>query len=258
MPRRIVRDFEPVAPKRPAKAAPVDPRVRAEELQAQGMPPQMALAVAHGRLQLSEALERMSRMDKVEGLIKRHDLSRALATQVALGHADLDKVLQRKRFDAQREANRTKSALDVAQQSGARSTVELHGKRRLTGTITAVAPYEITFESEAGSEVIHKLQIQALWNADQWKDVRKALKTDKRRSAEPKEPIVRPQDRYSCSDKRLFRCLDAKTAVVATLLEGLQVPGTIAWFSRFEIGIALKEGPEVVVLRHALDHLKEG
>ena len=66
---------------------------RAQALHEQGMPFQMALAVAHGRLDLNEALERMARNDRILRLMKKHDLSRALATQVALGQADLDRVL---------------------------------------------------------------------------------------------------------------------------------------------------------------------
>ena len=80
-------------------------RARAEELVATGMPFQMAMAVASGRLQLNDALERMVRQDQVLRMMERHDLSRALATQIAMGHADLDVVLARRRMDEHRTQN---------------------------------------------------------------------------------------------------------------------------------------------------------
>jgi sRNA-binding regulator protein Hfq len=259
MARRRVLDLgTPPAPKRGPSKEEIA-RKRAEELAASGMPYQMAMAVAHGRLELSEALERMARGDRVAQLMKRHDLSRALATQVALGHADLEKVLARKRFEDHRTGNRERSLIELAIADGRPRTLELHGRRRVTGRILGQTAYSFQFQEADGPvEEIHKLQVQAAWDPEGWKAVRKALKTDKRRAAEPKAPVPKPQDRYACSDKRLFRCIDSGTAITATLLEGTQVTGHVAWFSRFEFGVTVRDEAEVVVFRHALDHLKEG
>ncbi|MEM6931168.1 MAG: hypothetical protein AAF602_29830, partial [Myxococcota bacterium] len=76
------------------------------------MPYQMAMAVAHGRMDLNDALERMARRDRVKVLMDRHGLSRALATQVVIGHADLDQVLSRRRLAEHREAFRDRTCLE--------------------------------------------------------------------------------------------------------------------------------------------------
>ena len=106
------------------------PRERAQELADQGIPFQMAMAVAHGRLTLNDALERLAQQDRVEQLMRTHDLSRALATQVAMGHADLDKLLRRRRMEAHREENRLRSILDEHTASGEPLALALHGHRR--------------------------------------------------------------------------------------------------------------------------------
>ncbi len=258
MPRRLVQDFGPSKDAKKGKSE-EQMRKKAEELAASGMPFQMAMAVAHGKLTLSEALERMARQDKVATLMKRHDLSRALATQVAMGHADLERVLARQRFEAHRVEYRNHSILDAFAESGEPLTVDMHGRRRLTGTVSNMTAYSFNLTVDGGEpEEIHKLQAMAAWSPDSWKRVRKVLKTDKKRSADPKDPVPKPQDRYACSDKRLFRCLDEETPVTVTSLEGMQLSGLVRWVSRFELGLTLKGDSEAVVFRHALDHLREG
>lgn len=258
MARRLVQDFAPSKDAKHGKSE-EQARKKAEELAATGMPFQMAMAVAHGKLTLSEALERMARQDKAVTLMKRHDLSRALATQVAMGHADLDRVLARQRFEAHRVQFRTHSILEVFAESGEPLTLDMHGRRRLTGVVSDMTPYSFNLAVEGGEpEEIHKLQAMAAWSPDVWKRVRKVLKTDKTRGGAPKDPVPKPQDRYPCSDKRLFRCLDEKTPVTVTTLEGMQLSGLVRWVSRFELGLTLKADAEAVIFRHALDHLREG
>ena len=84
MRRRLVID-QPIrrgserTKKRKAPAEPeVAPKEKAKELVDRGMPYQMAMAVVHGRMELNEALERLSRRDQVNVLMERHELSRAL------------------------------------------------------------------------------------------------------------------------------------------------------------------------------------
>lgn len=237
-----------------------DPRVRAraEKLAANGMPFQMAMAVALGRVSLNDALERLARQDKVDKTMEEHDLSRALATQVVIGHADLDKVLARRRMQEHREENRLRSCLEQARESGEPLAVALHGDRKVIGKVIQVEQYEVVFEDGDGEQHReHKLQLKFAWDPADWKRVRKGLKTDKALAADPLAPVERPQDRYTCSDKRLFRYMDDEVPVQATLLEGEQLRGTITWFGRYEFGMELKGGAPVTVFRHCLHDLRE-
>lgn len=245
---------------KPVKKHRTDPRVRAraEELHESGMPFQMAMAVALGRLSLNDALERLQRQEKVEKLMEKHELSRALATQIVIGHASLDVVLARRRMQSHREENRLRSCLEQAKESGESVAIAIHGKSKVIGTVIEVAPYSVTMRTDEGEErELHKLQLKYAWAPDDWKRVRKGVRNDKSRSRDPLPPIERPQDRYTCSDKRLFRYMDDEAVVQATLLEGEVLRGTVAWFGRYEFGLTLKGDVEVTVFRHALHELTD-
>lgn len=231
-------------------------RDRAQELSASGMPYQMAMAVAQGRLSLNEALERMARRAEIERLMRKHDLTRALATQIALGHAELDSYLAKRRMDAHRAEYLNHSCLENAAESGEPLVLGVHGQRRVKGQIKEVTAYEVIVATEDGEdERLHKLELKYAYAPTAWKRVRKVLKKDSAVAKAERQPIKRPQDRYSCSDKRLFRYLDQKTPVEVCLLEGELLQGTIAWFGRFEFGLAIKGDETVTIFRHALHRM---
>jgi len=261
---RSPRTRRPPPPKRPVKSDKKhrsDPKVRAraEELAAGGMPFQLAMAVALGRVTLNDAHERLARLEKVDRVIEEHELSRALATQVVIGHASLEAVLARRRLQEHREHNRTKSILEEALASGAPLAVALHGQRRLAGKVSAVDAYTVTIDDEESGapQEIHKLQFKYAWRPDDTKRLRRLLRVDKELAANPREPIRQPQDRYTCSDKRLFRYLDREEPIAVTLLEGDQFRGTVTWFSRYEFGLQLRD-VEIVIFRHCLHDITEG
>lgn len=246
--------------RRKVKRKSADPRIkaRAEQLAASGMPMPTAMAVAHGKVSLNEALEHLARRDSVTRLMEKHDLSRALATQIALGQAALDTVLSRRRLQEHREKFRERSIIDDYAQSAQPVSLLLHAHRRVSGTIELADTYLIRFKAEDGNvEDFHKLQVKLAFAPDAYKRVRKVLKYDKELENKLLSPISRPQDRYSCSDKRLFRYLDESTEIQVTLLEGELLRGTVAWFSRYEFGLKLKGDTDVVVFRHALHDLRE-
>jgi sRNA-binding regulator protein Hfq len=225
-------------------------RAKAEQFVRQGMPYQMAMSVAHGRLDLSEALERMARRDRVNVLMERHTLSRALATQIALGQADLEQVLARRRLADHRVSHRDQSCLQV----GAELVLVLHDARSLRGVVTAVDPYQITLTADGADQVLHKLLMMYAYAPGDWKAVKKGVKAgDKKATVEG--PALRPQDRYTLSDRRLFTFHDAQTETTATLLDGTTLRGVVAWFGRYEFGVRLRGDVIVTVFRHALKDL---
>jgi sRNA-binding regulator protein Hfq len=229
-------------------------RERADELHKSGMPYQMAMAVAHGRVDLSDALERLAKKERVQRLMERHDLSCALATQIAIGHASLDKVLSRRRLATHREEYRERTCLapDV------RIALALFGGRKVVGTVADVGSFTFHFTPDGEeTEEIHKLKAKFAYNPDDWKRVRKVVRADKALKKTASEPAVRPQDRYSCSDKRLFACMDKQRDITVTLLEGEVTRGQVAWFGRYEFALTTKGGAEIVIFRHALRDLSE-
>lgn len=249
---------EPVRRRRKKHRTDPDVRQRAEELHASGIPFQLAMAVALGRVDLNTALARLARQAEVERVMAEHDLSRAVATQIAVGHVSLDVILSRRRLSEHREANRDRSCIIEAHGSGVPMVFGLHGKRKVEARVIAYDAYIVRIapvEDPEQAENVHKLQFKYAYAPEDWKVSRKAMRTDRALSKEPQNPIPKPQDRYSCSDRRLFRYLDNEIPVVATLLEGTQVRGLVSWFGRYEFGIAPRRGGAITVFRHALHDL---
>lgn len=218
-----------------------------------GIPHNLAWQVATGALSLNEVLERLARKDKVDGLMRRFDLPKSLATQVAMGQADLDHVLKKRRMESEITRSKERSFLLEATHGGVPVVLGLHGRKTQKGHIKGVDRYEFSFQDRGADapETVHKLQVKwACLGNDELK-VRKAHKKDKARDADS-EPVWKPQDRYGCSDKRLFGYLDDCDEIVVTLLEGDRFTGTVTWMGRWEFGMELKKGAEVVIFRHAL------
>ena len=230
------------------------PRERAEELHAKGIPFQLAMAVAHGRLDLSTALERLATREKVDRLMEQHDLSRALATQIAIGHASLDQVMARRRMEDHRRLHRNRSILLGSVETGEPVVVALHGGQRAPGVVQSVRRYDFDFLPQGFDEPIEirKLQVKFAYRPADWKALDRALGNDRAREKRPLSPAERPQDRFSLADKRLFQCMDKGQTVAVTLLEGEVIRGKVAWFGRWEFGLRLRGDAEVVIFRHAI------
>lgn len=217
-----------------------------------GLSRPVAIQVATGQLELDTVLQRMALQARVDSLIRRHELSRALATQIAMGQADLDRVLFKRRMSVHLETHRERSLLTRSVQESLPIHLALHGHKYVEGVVTEVDQYEFVL----GGERIHKLQ--AKWGgvlADKKKG-RRALSWDKARKA-TQEPVWKPQDRYNCSNRRLFGLLDREAQVELSLREGEVFRGQLAWVGRFELGLAVKGKVELTIFRHALENLGE-
>ncbi|MCK6505804.1 hypothetical protein L6R53_20850 [Myxococcota bacterium] len=217
-----------------------------------GIPKPWALQVARGQVTLNEVLQRLARADRVEQLVHRHGLDRALATQVASGTLELEAVLRRLRLEAHLAEHRDHDSLARAVVDGAPRTLHLHGLRRIEARIRAVDAYEVEVDGAEGPTRLHKLQVKLLHAPDA------KVKVGAAAGRAAAEPIKRPQDRYPCSDKRLFAALDAGQEVRIQTLEGDVLSGQITRVSRWEVALRQKGGGELVVFRHAIADLKEG
>jgi hypothetical protein len=232
-------------------------RARAEKLmKTSGIPRNLAFQVAMGNLSLNGVLRKLSFRDEVEKLIRRHDFPRSLATQIALGQVNLDDVLQKKRLQLYIEENRDRSLFTDVTASGVRVTFLLHGMRRVSGVVSDVTSYEFRITPKKGEPmVIHKLQARAGWDARKNAAVLSSIKKDKAH-AKPMEPIVKPQDRFHCSNRRLFQHMESLDKLAIRLLEGDIVIGKVDWIGRWEFGLKTKKGPVVTIFRHAMAALE--
>jgi sRNA-binding regulator protein Hfq len=133
----------------------------------------------------------------------------------------------------------------------------LHNAEQRRGRVTAIDRYELQLTAEGSApEAIHKLRVKFLTEDEQTKGVRNQLRRDKERP-ERCEPTWKPQERYGCSDRRLFGLIDEQAEIQVTLLEGEVFRGVPTWMGRWEFGLVLpKKKAEVVIFRHALFDLR--
>lgn len=226
--------------------------------QENGLDRAVATQIALGRLQLNEVLGRMALQAEVDSLMRRHDLTRALATQIALKQADLKVVLFKRRMAEHLATNAERSMLDTAAREQTPVYLAAHGNRHLEGLLTASTRYEVVVQ-EPGKEpeTLHKLQLKFGCAAADRKKIRRNIRTDKALAQAAINPIWKPQERFSCSNQRLYTWLDSGRALDVTLLEGEVLRGVVTWISRYEFGLLIKGAGEVVIFRHALHSVAE-
>ena len=223
-----------------------------------GLPPDLAFQVASGGLALNAVLEKMARKDQVEGLMRRFNLSKSTAMQVALGQIELDEVLRRERMNAERQRSRERSFLTEAEAAGSDVLLALHGRQVEVGRVASVGQYDFALQTlGSGTDTtIHKLQVKWACLATERAAVVEARQTDAALDRDM-EPIAKPQDRKGISDKRLFGYLDELKEVAVTSLEGDRFVGNVGWIGRWEFGMVLAGDVKLTVFRHAVSDIRE-
>jgi len=224
------------------------------ELLQMGIPRHLAQVVASGQRPLSGVLEEMARNDKVDKLVAQHEIPRSFAVQCVLGQADLASYLSKRRCRSYLGTTRDRSVFSEALASGEPYSFALLTRSNRSLRVVGVDRYELTVEPADGgeAETIHKLTVKFLIQPAHRRALRKALSFDKALKQAQAEPIWRIQDRYSLADKAIFPWHEQGDRLQLTTVEGEQLQGTLAWFNRYELGLALKGGGLVTVMRHAL------
>lgn len=224
-----------------------------------GVPLDIAIRVAQGRLDLNDALKQMAQRDEIASLMARHGIERALATQIVLGQADLHLVLRRRRVDDHLAEQRDRDVFGAAAQGGVELIIGVHGRLLRRVKVNAIRAYEIdVVDVESGaSETIHKTRVKFACDAQGWQKARKSMTWDDRRKARDVEPVMRPQDRYGCGNRRLGEAWDQKSDVVAVTLEGECFAGQVSYVARWEFGLRTRAGTDIVIFRHAVDDFRE-
>jgi sRNA-binding regulator protein Hfq len=129
----------------------------------------------------------------------------------------------------------------------------LHGDERKKGKIKNDEKYEIDFLTEQDViERIHKVNVKFLCEASVEEEVLRRLRTNEAMKQAPEGPHFGPRYRHHIKNKTLYPLMNRKEVLFFTTLEGEVLRGVITGFSRFEIGLSMKGGVSVVLLRHAL------
>ena len=228
---------------------------QAQSLIEKGVPSQLAYAVAQGKMSFNDALSRMADRDRLERLASQHGLSRSIAQQIVLGQLALDDVLFKRRIQAYKEERFGYSFLEEAATSGKTVVLGVHGSKQLNVRVLEVTDYEVLVaDSKGNTSQCKKIEVKYAYWADDWKLAGKAVKVP-RAADEEVVPIAKPQHRYRCSDKRLFTLMEHANRLRVTLLESVELRGTLCWVSRYELGLRIKGDVEITLFRHALSGL---
>jgi len=223
-----------------------------------GIPRRLAQQVAGGQRELNEVLQEMARLERVDKLEAAHDIPRSLAVQVVLGQADLDAYLAKRRRHAYRSELGARSVFDQAVEAGEPYTFAVLGRGIRQLTVLNSDPFELEVQDTKSDEPekLHKLMVKLVYRPEDRKAARRAISQDKAYRGVVAEPVFRIQDRYHCPDKKLFPWHEAGSRLTFVTVEGDRVQGSVAWFSRYELGVTVRGEAEVVLMRHALAEVR--
>jgi sRNA-binding regulator protein Hfq len=150
------------------------------------------------------------------------------------------------------------SILDTALASGEQYSLFIYGADILHGTIIKNGIYDLDFLLENGEEqTITKTDIKFLCHSSDTEKVKKTVKIDNKTAKQKLSPIIKGKDRHYVKNKTLFPIMAEKQVLIFTTLEGDQLKGLIAGFSRYEITLSLKSGLPVTIFRHAILDLSD-
>jgi len=136
-------------------------------------------------------------------------------------------------------------------------TLHLHGRITLKATITANKTYDIVVTTPDGAQrELHKTKIKMLHPAKHTDGVWKQLTIDESVRAQGLGPILPAGQRNFIKNKSLFTLMREQTPLTISLLEGEDLQGIIQSFSRYEITLVLQGGEQVVILRHAVQNIR--
>ena len=149
------------------------------------------------------------------------------------------------------------SVFDQALDSKQPWEFHLHGHRVAMATILENLTYDLKVDMKGqGEEVLPKIQIKFLYQADVAESVRPLIKIDEKIKALGLSPVLSPARRYFIKNKSIFPLMGERQVVFFTLLEGEIIRGVIAGFNRYEITVNVKGGIPITILRHGVYDLR--
>lgn len=155
------------------------------------------------------------------------------------------------------EKNYKVSVFDKVMASGKPWIFHLHGLNRLCAAVSENRKWDMTLDIEGkGREALEKIQVKFLYPADMEEAVKPVIKTDKKIGAMKLGPIFSPGDRHYVKNKSMFPLMKDREVLFFTLIEGEIIKGIITDFTMYDVGVSLKGGLPVTILRHSINDLK--
>ena len=134
----------------------------------------------------------------------------------------------------------------------------LHDGREVIGQIKKNEPFEIElFTKEGALETVHKVHVNYICPETGREEVLKQVRKDASVADKAEGPHFLPRFRHHIKNKSLFPLMNRREVLYFTLLHGEVLRGIVNGFSRYEIGLSMKRGVPVVILRHAVFDVKD-
>jgi sRNA-binding regulator protein Hfq len=120
--------------------------------------------------------------------------------------------------------------------------------------VEASTPFEVVIRPDKEEPLtLHKHDVKLYFLAKDKKAVVKTLEWgDQSRTLAP-DHLKDRNNRKDVKARTYQHAMDAGKSVTWTTAEGEQVRGKVAWYGRYEVVLSLAKGPNVVMMRHAVD-----
>lgn len=150
------------------------------------------------------------------------------------------------------------STFDDLLTSGEVWNFHVHPGRVIRARVIDVEPYNVTLAPDEGEpETLPKHDIHFLYAPEHAAAVAKLVKPDKEVQALALEPTVSIRARQMVKNRTLFPLMEERVVLFFTLRDGSVIRGLVTGFSRYEIGVSMKGGVPVTLLRHSLHDIRD-
>lgn len=133
----------------------------------------------------------------------------------------------------------------------------LHGHNSVKGTLARQSTYDLHIEGPDGEMVVPKVEVKAHLPSAFAESAGSLIKTDKQVAAMALGPIHAPAHRFFIKNKTLYPLIRERQVVLITLLEGEVIKGLVDYFSRYDVGVLMKGGVSITILRHAVYDVRD-
>lgn len=247
---------KPTGPKPPFKKTVIPPEFKAQVTEIRekwNLPANLALRVAKGEITLDKAVKNFARRQSIAQLRKEHGFDGGIASLVIDNKITLEKGKFLLRWNNYKKAKYRYSIFDELVGHDPMAFGLFQQPDRVFA-VTENLKYEFNGQDPAAAEpeLIHKLLVKYIYHPDRAKALERAIKIDEEIKAQGLTASYKILDRYQLHDHYLYHLMEKKLVVIFTTLAGEVFKGIIDWFCHYEIGLLLKGGCPVVLLRHAI------
>lgn len=205
---------------------------------------ELAFAVVNNECSLHEAIVQSREDLELDLLVQKHDLNAREVSALKSKEMSLHDVLVQKN---------TKKHIDETDDSPVLKTgfsgfFWRHHGVAFQGEIIAEKQYDVELLTAEGSVDIPKLHIKAC-------SVEPVQPVDE--GTNDQDPILRVENRFRISNKKLYRCMLEQTTVRISLRGGLIFEGVLQRVGRYECTLCVAEQRDVVLMRHAFSLVEE-